>query len=182
MVPERAEPLNNPRDCARLWIEDGEHIIALLPDHRASSTDVSRGSAATRGSRLSIMFHRELRVTGWASLWWISEFSRFTKDIKDVNQPCWRHGEVQIHCECGEDAALAQKTFRESNKGSRCADGPDFFTATIKLAEVVASMLTLNNRRSPRGKLHGRTACGGLTSIAGSSTYFWAAWSATGMR
>jgi len=32
MVPEGAEPLNNPRGTAPgLWIEDGERMIALLP-------------------------------------------------------------------------------------------------------------------------------------------------------
>src|SRR5260221_11385602 len=68
MVPEGAEPLNNPRGTAPgLWIEDRDRTIALLPGPPRELKPMFREQVLPRLQRRisSVrMYHRELRVTG----------------------------------------------------------------------------------------------------------------------
>src|ERR1700745_4168209 len=68
MVPEGAEPLDNPRGTAPgLWLEDRERPIALLPRPPREFKPMFCGKILPRLQRRisSVrMYHRELRVTG----------------------------------------------------------------------------------------------------------------------
>jgi len=180
MVPEGAEPLNNPRGTAPgLWIEDGEHMIALLPGpprelepmfHEEVLPRVARRATSVR------MFHRELRVTGLGESLVDSRIQPVYKRYKDVNTTVLASpGEVQVHLRMWtEDAALANKTFAEIEQGFEIALTDRIFSRDgSTLPEVVASMLTMNN-----ATIAAAESCTGgllaerLTSIAGSSTYF----------
>src|SRR5438874_5541428 len=68
MVPEGAEPLENPRGTAPgLWLEDRERVIALLPGPPRELKAMFREQVLPRLERRISpvrMYHRELRVTG----------------------------------------------------------------------------------------------------------------------
>src|SRR4030095_16684179 len=68
MVPEGAEPLENPRGTAPgLWLEKGDQVIALLPGPPRELKPLFLEQVSPRLQRRAPagrMFHRELRVTG----------------------------------------------------------------------------------------------------------------------
>src|SRR5215469_5330376 len=68
MIPEGAEPLENPRGTAPgLWLEKGEQVIALLPGPPRELKPLFLEQVLPRLERRAAagkMFERELRVTG----------------------------------------------------------------------------------------------------------------------
>jgi nicotinamide-nucleotide amidase len=180
MVPEGAEPLNNPRGTAPgLWIEDGEHMIALLPgpprELKPMFLEEVLPRVARRASNIR-MFHRELRVTGLGESMVDNRIQSIYKRFKEVNTTVLASpGEVQVHLRMWtDDAALAQKTFSEIEQGFEIALTDRIFSRDgSPLEEVVAQLLTLNNATiSAAESCTGGLLAERLTSIAGSSSYF----------
>lgn len=180
MVPEGAEPLNNPRGTAPgLWLEDGEHMIALLPGPPRELEPMFREEVLPRVSRRVSgmkMFHRELRVTGLGESTVDARIQPIYKRYDDVNTTVLASpGEVQVHLRMwGDDAAHAQKTFADIEQGFELALSDRIFSRDgSPLHDVVARLLTVNN-----ATIAAAESCTGglfaerLTSIAGSSTYF----------
>jgi nicotinamide-nucleotide amidase len=180
MVPEGAEPLNNPRGTAPgLWLEDGERMIALLPGPPRELEPMFREEVLPRVSRRISgvrMFHRELRVTGMGESMVDARIQPIYKRYSDVNTTVLAApGEVQVHLRMWtEDAAHVQKTFAEIEQGFEIALTDRIFSRDgSPLHDVVARLLTVNN-----ATIAAAESCTGgllaerLTSIAGSSTYF----------
>lgn len=180
MVPEGAEPLNNPRGTAPgLWIEDGERMIALLPGPPRELEPLFQEQVLPRVSRRISgvrMFHREVRVTGLGESMVDARIQPIYKRYADVNTTVLASpGEVQLHLRMWTaDAQLAQKTFAEIEQGFEIALTDRIFSRDgSPLHDVVARLLTVNN-----ATIAAAESCTGgllaerLTSIAGSSTYF----------
>jgi nicotinamide-nucleotide amidase len=180
MVPEGAEALNNPRGTAPgLWIEDGDHMIALLPGPPRELKPLFLEEVLPRvARRVSAvrMFHRELRVTGMGESAVDQRIQPVYKRFADVNTTVLASpGEVQIHLRMWtDDARLAQKNFAEIEQGFELALTDRIFSRDgASLEEVVARLLTLNNATiSAAESCTGGLLAQRLTSIAGSSSYF----------
>ena len=180
MVPEGAEPLNNPRGTAPgLWIEDGDRMIALLPGPPVELKPLFLEQVLPRVMRRVSgvrMFHRELRVTGLGESLLDSRIQAVYKRYTDVNTTILASpGEVQIHLRMWtNDAGHAQKTFAEIEQGFEVALTDRIFSRDgSPLHEVVAHLLTLNNATiSAAESCTGGLLAERLTSIAGSSVYF----------
>src|SRR5215471_969058 len=180
MVPEGAEALNNPRGTAPgLWIEDGEHMIALLPGPPRELKPLFLEEVLPRvARRVSAvrMFHRELRVTGMGESAVDQRIQPVYKRFAEVNTTVLASpGEIQIHLRMWtEDAALAQKNFSEIEQGFEIALTDRIFSRDgSSLEEVVARLLTMNNATiSAAESCTGGLLAQRLTSIAGSSHYF----------
>jgi nicotinamide-nucleotide amidase len=180
MVPEGAEPLNNPRGTAPgLWIEDGEHMIALLPGPPRELKPMFLEEVLPRVARRVSgvrMFHRELRVTGLGESLVDARIQPVYKRYSDVNTTVLASpGEVQVHLRMWtDDAAHVQKTFAEIEQGFEIALTDRIFSRDgSPLEEVVARLLTLNNATiSAAESCTGGLLAERLTSIAGSSSYF----------
>jgi len=180
MVPEGAEPLNNPRGTAPgLWIEDGDRMIALLPGPPVELKPLFLEQVLPRVMRRVSgvrMFHRELRVTGLGESLLDSRIQAVYKRYTDVNTTILASpGEVQIHLRMWtNDAGHAQKTFAEIEQGFEVALTDRIFSRDgSPLHEVVARLLTLNNATiSAAESCTGGLLAERLTSIAGSSVYF----------
>src|SRR5215510_9867435 len=180
MVPEGAEPLNNPRGTAPgLWIEDGEHMIALLPGPPVELKPLFLEQVVPRVIRRASgirMFHRELRVTGLGESMVDQRIQPVYKRFVDVNTTVLASpGEVQVHLRMWtQDARHAQKTFAEIEQGFEIALTDRIFSRDgSPLHDVVARLLTVNN-----ATIAAAESCTGgllaerLTNIAGSSAYF----------
>ncbi len=180
MVPEGAEPLNNPRGTAPgLWIEDGERMIALLPGPPVELKPLFLEQVLPRVMRRASgvrMFHRELRVTGLGESMVDQRIQSVYKRYANVNTTVLASpGEVQVHLRMWtDDAAHAKKTFAEIEQGFDIALTDRIFSRDgSPLQDVVARLLTLNN-----ATIAAAESCTGgllaerLTSIAGSSIYF----------
>src|SRR5262252_3816011 len=180
MVPEGAEALNNPRGTAPgLWIEHGEHMIALLPgpprELRPLFLEEVLPRVARRVSAVR-MFHRELRVTGMGESAVDQRIQPVYKRFADVNTTVLASpGEIQIHLRMWTDnAEIAQKNFSEIEQGFEIALTDRIFSRDgSSLEEVVARLLTMNNATiSVAESCTGGLLAQRLTSIAGSSSYF----------
>lgn len=180
MVPEGAEALHNPRGTAPgLWIEDGNHMIALLPGPPRELKPLFLEEVLPRVARRvsSVrMFHRELRVTGLGESAVDQRIQPVYKRFPEVNTTLLASpGEVQIHLRMWtDDAKLAQKNFAEIEQGFDLALTDRIISRDgASLEEVVARLLTLN-----KATISAAESCTGgllaqrLTSIAGSSSYF----------
>ncbi|HJZ65192.1 MAG TPA: competence/damage-inducible protein A [Candidatus Acidoferrum sp.] len=180
MVPEGAEPLNNPRGTAPgLWIEDGDRMIALLPGPPVELKPLFLEQVLPRVMRRVSgvrMFHREIRVTGLGESLLDSRIQPVYKRYADVNTTILAApGEVQIHLRMwASDTAHAQKTFAEIEQGFEIALTDRIFSRDgSPLHEVVARLLTLNNATiSAAESCTGGLLAERLTSIPGSSVYF----------
>jgi nicotinamide-nucleotide amidase len=180
MVPEGAEPLNNPRGTAPgLWLEDREHMIALLPGPPRELKPMFLEEVLPRIARRASgvrMFHRELRVTGLGESMVDQRIQPVYKRYSDVTTTVLAApGEVQIHLRMWtDDAARAQKTFAEIEQGFDLVLADRIFSRDgSPLEEVVARLLTLNNTTiSAAESCTGGLLAERLTSIAGSSSYF----------
>ena len=180
MVPEGAEPLNNPRGTAPgLWIVDHDRMIAMLPGPPRELEPMFRDEVLPRVSRRISgvrMFHRELRVTGLGESMVDQRIQSIYKRYADVNTTVLASpGEVQIHLRMWtEDAAHAKTTFAEIERGFEIALTDRIFSRDgSPLHDVVARLLTVNS-----ATIAAAESCTGglfaerLTSIAGSSSYF----------
>jgi nicotinamide-nucleotide amidase len=180
MVPEGAEALNNPRGTAPgLWIEHGEHMIALLPGPPRELKPLLLEEVLPRvARRVSAvrMFHRELRVTGMGESAVDQRIQPVYKRFADVNTTVLASpGEIQVHLRMWTDnAEIAQKNFSEIEQGFEIALTDRIFSRDgSSLEEVVARLLTMNNATiSAAESCTGGLLAQRLTSIAGSSRYF----------
>src|SRR5215813_203097 len=180
MVPEGAEPLNNPRGTAPgLWIEDGDRMIALLPGPPVELKPLFLEQVLPRVTRRVSgvrMFHQEIRVTGLGESLLDSRIQPVYKRYADVNTTILASpGEVQIHLRMWtSDTAHAQKTFAEIEQGFEVALTDRIFSRDgSPLHEVVARLLVLNNATiSAAESCTGGLLAERLTSIPGSSVYF----------
>ncbi len=180
MVPEGAEPLDNPRGTAPgLWIEDRGRLIALLPGPPRELKPMFLEKIVPRlERRVSAvrMFHRELRVAGMGESHVEQRIAPIYKRYSEVNTTILAApGEIQIHLRTWTgDAKHAEKTINELTESIQLALGERIFTTEGQsMEEVVAQLLTLNN-----ATIAAAESCTGgllaqrLTTIAGSSSFF----------
>src|SRR6266481_4115861 len=147
MVPEGAEPLDNPRGTAPgLWLEDRERTIALLPGPPRELKPMFREQILPRLQRRisSVrMYHRELRVTGLGESHVDSLAGPVYTRYPEVQTTVLASpGEVQIHLR--------------------------MWTADSAHAELLKQNATIAAAESCTGGLFAER----LTTIAGSSAYF----------
>ena len=180
MVPEGAEPLDNPGGTAPgLWIEEKGRMIALLPGPPRELKPmflekiVPRLARCVSGVRL---FHRDLRVAGMGESHVEQRIAPIYKRYGDVHTTVLASpGEIQIHLRMWtDDSAHAEKTLKEIVEGIQIALGDRIFsTGGESLEEVVARQLTLNTATIATAEsCTGGLLAQRLTSIAGSSSYF----------
>ena len=180
MVPEGAEPLDNPRGTAPgLWLEDRDRTIALLPGPPRELKPMFREQVLPR-LRLRIssvrMYHRELRVTGLGESHVDSLAGPIYTRYPEVQTTVLASpGEVQIHLRVWTaDSAHADALFADIERGLDLALTDRIFSRdSSPLEEVVAQELlkqnaTIASAESCTGGLFAER----LTTIAGSSAYF----------
>ena len=180
MVPEGAEPLENPRGTAPgLWIEDGDRMLGLLPGPPRELKPMFMEAVLPRlEKRVSgvRMFSRELRVAGLGESHVEQRVAPIYKRYSDVETTILASpGEVQLHLRLWtDDAPYAQKTLDEIVQGFEIALTDRIFSQDgSTLEEVISRLLTVNN-----ATIAAAESCTGgllaqrLTSIAGSSSYF----------
>src|ERR1700747_2721961 len=180
MVPEGAEPLDNPRGTAPgLWLEDRERAIALLPGPPRELKPMFREQILPRLQRRisSVrMYHRELRVTGLGESHVGALAGPVYTGYPEVQTTVLASpGEVQIHLRMWtEDSAHADALFADIERGLDLALTDRIFSRdSSPLEEVVAHELLKQN-----ATIAAAESCTGglfaerLTTIAGSSAYF----------
>lgn len=180
MVPEGAEPLDNPRGTAPgLWLEDRERTIALLPGPPRELKPMFREQILPRLQRRisSVrMYHRELRVTGLGESHVDSLAGPVYTRYPEVQTTVLAApGEVQIHLRVWTgDSAHANALFADIERGLDLALTDRIFSRdSSPLEEVVARELLKQN-----ATIAAAESCTGglfaerLTTIAGSSAYF----------
>ena len=180
MVPEGAEALNNPRGTAPgLWIEHGDHMIALLPGPPREMRGIFEEDILPRLSRRVSgvrMFHREIRTTGLGESHVEQLIAPIYKRYADVNTTVLAApGEIQVHLRIWTgDPAQAKKTLDEIVQSFDIALTDRIFSHDGEsLHEVVARELTLNSSTIATAEsCTGGLLAQRLTSLAGSSTYF----------
>ena len=180
MVPEGAEPLDNPRGTAPgLWLEDRDRTIALLPGPPRELKPMFREQVLPRLQRRisSVrMYHRELRVTGLGESHVDSLAGPVYTRYPEVQTTVLASpGEVQIHLRVWTaDSAHADALFADIERGLDLALTDRIFSRdSSPLEEVVAQELlkqnaTIASAESCTGGLFAER----LTTIAGSSAYF----------
>jgi nicotinamide-nucleotide amidase len=180
MVPEGAEPLDNPRGTAPgLWIEDRDQTIVLLPGPPRELRPMFREQVLPRlRRRVSAvrMYHRELRVTGLGESYVDSLAGPVYTRYPEVQTTVLASpGEVQIHLRVWTaDSAHAEALFADIERGLDLALTDRIFSRdSSPLEEVVAHELlkqnaTISSAESCTGGLFAER----LTTIAGSSAYF----------
>jgi nicotinamide-nucleotide amidase len=180
MVPEGAEPLDNPRGTAPgLWLEDRDRTIALLPGPPRELKPMFREQVLPRLQRRisSVrMYHRELRVTGLGESHVDSLAGPiYTRHPEVQTTVLASPGEVQIHLRAWTaDSAHADALFADIERGLDLALTDRIFSRdSSPLEEVVAQELlkqnaTIASAESCTGGLFAER----LTTIAGSSAYF----------
>src|SRR5713101_32517 len=180
MVPEGAEPLDNPRGTAPgLWIEDRGRMIALLPgpprELKPMFLEKILPKLQQRVSGVR-MFHRELRVAGMGESHVEQRIAPIYKRHADVNTTVLAApGEIQIHLRMWTaDAQHAMKTIDEITEGIQLALGERIFSTEGQPLEVVVAQLLIMNHAT----IAAAESCTGgllaqrLTTVAGSSSYF----------
>jgi competence/damage-inducible protein CinA-like protein len=180
MVPEGAEPLENPRGTAPgLWIEDGERQIALLPGPPRELKPMFLEKVLPRLERRissARMYQREIRVTGLGESLVDERIKPIYQRYPDVSTTVLAApGEILIHLRIWTaDRPHAEKTFAEIEQGFEIALSDRIFSRDgSPMEEIVAQLLTANN-----ATIAAAESCTGgllaerLTSIAGSSAYF----------
>jgi nicotinamide-nucleotide amidase len=180
MVPESAEPLDNPRGTAPgLWLEDRDRTIALLPGPPRELRPMFREQVWPRLQRRISqvrMYHRELRVTGLGESHVDSLAGPVYTRYPEVQTTVLASpGEVQIHLRIWTaDPAHADVLFADIERGLDLALTDRIFSRdSSPLEQVVAHELlkqnaTISSAESCTGGLFAER----LTTIAGSSAYF----------
>ena len=180
MVPEGATALDNPRGTAPgLWLEDGGHVIVLLPGPPRELKPMFLEAVAPRlAGRVSgvHLFHRELRIAGMGESHIEQRIKPIYTRYPEVHTTILASpGEIQIHLRTwSHDTRHSETVLHEIAEGIRLALGDIIFsTAGLSLDEVVARLLTLHGATiSVAESCTGGLLAQRLTSIAGSSSYF----------
>jgi nicotinamide-nucleotide amidase len=179
-VPVGAVVLPNPRGTAPgLWVEDGQHIVVLLPgppkelEPMFTEQVVPRLETRVSGARL---YSRELRVSGMGESAVDQSIAPIYKGYSDV-QTTILHviGEIHIQLRLwSEDTAAAVRRLDEIVERISLALGDALFTKTGETMEaVVARELTWHGAtiavaESCTGGMLGER----LTRLPGSSSHF----------
>ncbi|HEY6129957.1 MAG TPA: competence/damage-inducible protein A [Candidatus Acidoferrum sp.] len=180
MVPEGAEPLDNPRGTAPgLWIADRDRTIALLPGPPRELQPMFREQLLPRLQRRVSrvrMYHRELRVTGLGESHVDSLAGPVYTRYPDVQTTVLAApGEVQIHLRMWtENPANADSTFLEIERGLDLALTDRIFSRDGSPLEIVVAnhLLNQNSTIAAAESCTGGLFAERLTTIAGSSAYF----------
>jgi nicotinamide-nucleotide amidase len=180
MVPEGAEPLDNPRGTAPgLWIEDRDRMIVLLPGPPRELKPLFREQVLPRLLRRVSnvrMFHRELRVTGLGESHVDSLAGPVYTRYPEVQTTVLASpGEVQIHLRMWtEDAVHAESTFADIERALDLALTDRIFSRDGSPLEVVVAheLLKQNSTIAAAESCTGGLFAERLTTIAGSSAYF----------
>jgi len=180
MVPEGAEPLDNPRGTAPgLWIEDRGRTIVLLPGPPRELQPMFREQLLPRLQRRVSrvrMHHRELRVTGLGESHVDSLAGPVYTRYPEVQTTVLASpGEVQIHLRMWtEDAKQAEATFADIERGLDLALTDRVFSRDGSPLEVVVAheLLKQNATIAAAESCTGGLFAERLTTIAGSSAYF----------
>ncbi|MGC2420592.1 MAG: competence/damage-inducible protein A [Candidatus Acidiferrales bacterium] len=180
MVPEGATILPNPRGTAPgLWLEDGGHILILLPGVPGELRAMFDAEVKPRLARLGTserLFTRDLRVTGLAE----SEVEQRVSPLYAVYPETETTilaapTGIQLHPRLwSSDAAKAEVQLDEMSERMALALGEYLYSARGEtLEEVVGRALTEN-----RATIAVAESCTGgmvaerLTNVPGSSAYF----------
>ena len=179
-VPVGATVLPNPRGTAPgLWVEDGQHVVILLPgppkelEPMFTEQVVPRLETRVTGKRL---YARELRIAGMGESAVDQAIAPIYKGYADV-QTTLLHviGEIQVHLRLwSEDTAAAVKRLDEIVQRISLALGDALFTKTGEsMEEVVSRELTWHGAtiavaESCTGGMLGER----LTRLPGSSAHF----------
>jgi nicotinamide-nucleotide amidase len=180
MVPEGAEPLENPRGTAPgLWLEQGDQVIALLPGPPRELKPLFLEQVAPRLQRRAAagkMFHRELRVTGLGESHVDHLAGPIYKKYADVQTTVLASpGEVQIHLRLWSTyPEHAAKTLADLEQALDLALAERIFSRDGSPLEVVVAreLLEHNATISAAESCTGGLLAERLTTIAGSSAYF----------
>lgn len=180
MVPEGAEPLDNPRGTAPgLWLENGEQIIALLPGPPRELKPLFLEQVLPRLRRripANRMFHRELRVTGLGESH-VDHLAGpiYTRYPEVQTTVLASPGEVQIHLRIWSDNAQhAAACLAELERALDLALAERIFSRDgSPLEQVVArELLKQNATIAAAESCTGGLLAERLTAIPGSSAYF----------
>ena len=179
-VPVGATVLPNPRGTAPgLWVEDGQHVVVLLPgpprelEPMFTEQVVPRLETRVTGARL---YSRELKVAGMGESAVDQAIAPIYKGYSDI-QTTLLHviGEIQVHLRLwSEDSAAATRRLDEIVERIALALGEALFTRTGQsMEQVVAHELTWRGAtiavaESCTGGMLGER----LTRLPGSSAYF----------
>jgi len=180
MVPEGAEPLENPRGTAPgLWLETGDQVVVLLPGPPRELKPLFLEQVLPRLQRRAPagkMFQRELRVTGLGESH-VDHLAGpiYTKYPEVQTTVLASPGEVQIHLRMwSSDAQHAAKTLADLEQALDLALAERIFSRDGSPLEVVVAqeLLKRNATISAAESCTGGLLAERLTSIAGSSAYF----------
>jgi len=180
MVPEGAEPLENPRGTAPgLWLEQGDQVIALLPGPPRELKPLFLEQVLPRLQRRAAagkMFHRELRVTGLGESHVDHLAGPIYTKYADVQTTVLASpGEVQIHLRLWSTyPEHAAKTLADLEQALDIALAERIFSRDGSPLEVVVAreLLKHNATISAAESCTGGLLAERLTTIAGSSAYF----------
>lgn len=180
MVPEGAEPLDNPRGTAPgLWIETSGHYIVLLPGPPNELRAMFENEVRPRLSRFAPtrrLYTRDLRVTGMSESDADNRVADIYKKYSEAEHTILAApGEIQIHPRVwSDDPAEAAIILDDLVKSFELALGENLYsTSGQTIEEVVAD--ELKERRSTIATAESCTGgliAARLTNIPGSSTYF----------
>ena len=180
MVPQGAEPLENPRGTAPgLWLENGEQVVVLLPGPPRELKPLFLEQVLPRLERRAPagkMFHRELRVTGLGESH-VDHLAGpiYTKYPEVQTTVLASPGEVQIHLRMwSSDVQRAAKTLADLEQALDLALAERIFSHDGSPLEVVVAqeLLKRNATISAAESCTGGLLAERLTTIAGSSAYF----------
>jgi nicotinamide-nucleotide amidase len=180
MVPEGAEPLENPRGTAPgLWLEKDDQAIVLLPGPPRELKPLYLEQVLPRLQRRAPagkMFHRELRVTGLGESH-VDHLAGpvYTRYPEVQTTILASPGEVQLHLRMWSgDAQHATKTLADLEQALDLALAERIFSRDGSPLEVVVARDLLKHHAT----ISAAESCTGgllaerLTTIAGSSAYF----------
>ena len=180
MVPEGAEPLENPRGTAPgLWLEKGDQAIALLPGPPRELKPLYLEQVLPRLQRRAPsgkMFYRELRVTGLGESHVDHLAGPIYKRYPEVQTTILASpGEVQLHLRMWSgDTKHATKTLADLEQALDLALAERIFSRDGSPLEVVVARDLLKHHAT----ISAAESCTGgllaerLTTTAGSSAYF----------
>jgi len=179
MVPQGAEPLENPRGTAPgLWLENGDQVVVLLPGPPRELKPLFLEQVLPRLQRRAPagkMFHRELRVTGLGESH-VDHLAGpiYTRYPEVQTTVLASPGEVQIHLRMwSSDAQHAAKTLTDLEQSLDLALAERIFSRDGSPLEVVVAqeLLKRNATISAAESCTGGLLAERLTTIAGSSAY-----------
>src|SRR5215470_12283707 len=180
MVPEGAEPLENPRGTAPgLWLETGDQMVALLPGPPRELKPLFLEQVLPRLERRVAggrMYHRELRVTGLGESHVDHLAGPIYSKYSEVRTTVLASpGEVQIHLRIwSADREHAVQLLEELERAIDLALAERIFSRDGSPLEVVVARELLERKAT----IAAAESCTGgllaerLTTIAGSSAYF----------